>query len=81
MEKDFQTEVLTRLTKIETKLDDYKSVKDKSDEAYTLSKDNQKRLDKLEDNNKWAFRTSVGAIITSLIGIVFGFIKLGIGGM
>lgn len=29
-DKNFEIEVLSRLTKIETKLDDYKSVKDKT---------------------------------------------------
>ena len=80
MEKDFETEVLTRLTKIETKLDDYKSVKSKSDEAFIISKDNQKRLDKIEDNNKWLFRTSIAAIITSAIGILVIIFKNGAGG-
>lgn len=79
MDKDFETEVLTRLTKIETKLDDYKSVKDESHEAYTLSRDNQKRLDKIEDNNKWLFRTTIGAVIISLVGIVIALAKTGAG--
>ena len=77
MENDgkFEIEVLTRLTKIETMLQDFKKVEDKSAEAYNLSKDNQKRLDKIEDNNKWLFRTTVGAIIVGLIGIILNFIK------
>ncbi len=79
MEKTFETEVLTRLTKIETKLDDYKSVKDKSDVAYDLSTHNKERIDKLEDNNKWAFRTSIGAIITSVIGIIVLLVENGMG--
>lgn len=79
MEKNFEIEVLTRLTTIETKLDDYNSVKSKTEDAYNLSVENVKRLDKIEDNNKWLFRTSVGAIITSAIAIVFNLIKMGAG--
>ena len=62
-EKKFEIEVLTRLTKIETMLEDFKGVESKSTEAYNLSLKNKERLDKIEDNNKWLFRTTVGAFI------------------
>ena len=74
-EKKFEIEVLTRLTKIETLLQDFKGVEEKSMEAYNLSKDNKERLDKIEDNNKWLFRTTVGAVITGLIAIAISFFK------
>ena len=84
--KKYEIEVLTRLTKIETILESLrktqessqqtlKEVEEKSSEAYTLSKDNEKRLDKIEDNNKWLFRTTVGAVITGLIAIGLNFFK------
>lgn len=74
-DKKFEIEVLTRLTKIETMLQDFKGVENKSMEAYNLSLNNKQRLDKIEDNNKWLFRTTVGAVITGLIAIVLSFIK------
>ena len=74
-EKKFEIEVLTRLTKIETMLEDFKGVESKSTEAYNLSLKNKERLDKIEDNNKWLFRTTVGAIITGLIAIILSFLK------
>ena len=74
-DKKFEIEVLTRLTKIETMLQDFKGVENKSIEAYNLSINNSKRLDKIEDNNKWLFRTAVGAVITGLIAIILSFIK------
>lgn len=74
-DKGFELEVLQRLTKIETMLEDFKGVETKSIEAYNLSMSNKQRLDKIEDNNKWLFRTSVGAIITGLIGIILSLIK------
>ena len=74
-EKKFEIEVLTRLTKIETLLQDFKGVEEKSMEAYNLSKDNKERLDKIEDNNKWLFRTTIGAVVTGLIAIAISFIK------
>jgi len=79
MEKSFETEVLTRLAVIEAKIDDYKTVKQKTDEANDLAHNNEKRIDKIEDNNRWLFRTSVGAIITSGISLIYLVIKLGIG--
>ena len=74
-EKKFEIEVLTRLTKIETLLEDFKGVELKCNEAYMLSRDNKKRLDKIEDNSKWLFRTTIGAVLTGLIAIVLNFIK------
>ena len=71
----FELEVLQRLTKIETMLEGFKVVESKSSEAYNLSMNNKQRLDKIEDNNKWLFRTSIGAVITGLIGIILSFIK------
>ena len=68
--RKFEIEVLTRLTKIETLLEDFKGVETKANEAYTLSIENKNKIEELKDNNKWIFRTSVGAIITTLIGLI-----------
>lgn len=74
-EKKFEIEVLTRLTKIETLLRNFEGVEKKTEEAYNLATNNKKRLDNIEDNNKWLFRTAVGAVITGLIAIALTFIK------
>lgn len=79
MEQNFETEVLTRLTKIETKLDDYKSVKDKSDTAYTIATENQKEIEEINERIKWITRTVVAAVITGVIGIGIALLKSGIG--
>lgn len=71
MEKDFEREVLERLTKIETKLDDYNNIRDKTEEAYSLSKENEKDINDINDKIKWLSRTIAGAIITGIIGIIF----------
>ena len=73
--KKFEIEVLTRLTKIETMLEDFKGIEIKTNEAHTLAQSNKKRLDAIEDNNKWLFRTSIGAVIAGLIGIALNFIR------
>lgn len=74
-EEKFKMDVLTKLTRIETILEDFRGVETKATEAYNLSQNNKLRLDKIEDNNKWLFRTAVGAVITGLIAIVLTFIK------
>lgn len=50
MEKEFEREVLDRLIKIETKLDeqDYKGLKKQSEDADNRSINNEKRISSLE---------------------------------
>lgn len=79
MESGFQREVLERLTKIETKLDDYKEIKEKNEIAYTKSMNNEKDIIDIQDKLKWISRAIVGAVIVAIIGIVFSFLKIGIG--
>ena len=76
---DFKIEVLTQLAVINAKLDGYNELKKQADEADNRSRQNAKEIEGIKDNNKWAFRTSVGAIITSVVGIVFLFIRTGMG--
>lgn len=71
----FEREVLDRLIKIETKLDDYANIREKTEEAYTLSKENEKDIADINDKIKWLSRTIAGAIIAGIIGIIFTFIK------
>lgn len=79
MEKTFETEVLTRLAVIESKLDGYQNIKEKAEIAYTTATQNKEEIKEMQDNNKWLFRTAVGACITSVISIIVMFIKIGIG--
>ena len=76
MEKSFEREVLDRLTKIETKLDDYNMIKNKTDDAYNLSKTNSKQIEELQEKIKWLSRTIIGAFITGIIGLLFAFIQI-----
>lgn len=75
MDNEKYESIITKLTRIETMLEDFNDIKEKTTEAYTLSKSNEKRLDKIEDGNKWLFRTTIGAVLTGLIAIVLNFIK------
>ena len=79
MDKNFETQVLTRLAVIESKLDDYKTIRDKTEEAYNTSQDNKQDIAEINEKLKWLSRTIVGAIISGIIGIIFILIKMGIG--
>lgn len=75
---DFKIEVLTQLAVINSKLDGYNKIQETVVQVDNRSKQNGIDIKEMKDNNKWAFRTSIGAIITSLIGILVIFIKNGL---
>lgn len=83
MERDFETKVLNNLEElkirvavIESKInDDLQRTKDKADEAYTISQQNEKDLKELKSKYTWLSRTVGAAIITALIGLIFSYIK------
>lgn len=79
MDKNFETQVLTRLAVIESKLDDYKSVREKTEESYNISQENKQDIAEINEKIKWITRTIAGAIITGTIGIIFILIQIGIG--
>ena len=62
-DKNFETEVLTRLTRIETKLDDYDSTKTKAEEKSTTAIKNVTKKD--EKYNYWAADYVFGKVIVS----------------
>ena len=74
--KKFEIEVLTRLTKIETMLVDFKGIEEKASEAFTLSLSNKEKIEKLQDSNKWLARTTVGAVIGLVIKLIWDLIKI-----
>ena len=75
MEKNFETEVLTRLAVIESKLDNYKELKTVAYSADTRSKQNEADIQEMKENNKWLKRTIIGEVI----GLAFLAIALFIG--
>ena len=76
MEKSFEAEVITRLTKIETKLDDYKQVREDSSKALQLSEANQCDINEIKDNSKWLWRTLFVSILGIVTSIILMFIKI-----
>lgn len=73
--KEFETEVLERLAIIETKIDDYKNIREKTDKAYNMSQKNEEDIKDIVDNSRWLKRTIIGCFITSSISMFFLFIK------
>lgn len=76
---DFKIEVLTQLAVINSKLDGYNKTQEIAVQAENRSKQNEEDIKDMKESNKWAFRTSIGAIIVSGIGIVFSLITKAIG--
>ena len=84
--ESFEVQVMERLTRIEEKLDGYGEFKkrfyDAEKELAILKDDVKDKLNsikKLESRNQWLARTVVAAVITSLVGVIFCFVKLGMG--
>ena len=73
MEKDFEREVIERLTKLETLItqQDYAKIKEDVDLVNAKSKNNEQRLDKLEDSLKWVVRLVLGALILGILAFVY----------
>lgn len=84
--ESFEMQVMERLTRIEEKLDGYSDFKKRfydAEKELAIAKDdiqeNKDRINQLESRNQWLARTVVAAIITSLVGVIFCFVKLGMG--
>lgn len=79
MEQPFETEVLSRLAVIESKLDGYKDMKKVVYEADTRSKQNKADIQEMQEENKWLRHAIIGegiGLIFMIIGII---IKIGMG--
>lgn len=82
--QDIQTEVLQRITRVETvvdgmdnKIDRAINALEKAVEAHESAKSAHKRIDKIEDNQKWIWRTLGGAVLLAIAGfIISGGLKL-----
>lgn len=70
-DKDRIQEILERLVRIETKMDNYNEFKNKTDEAYNMSSQNTKDIIDIKTNLKKLFWTGAGLAIA----IISFFIK------
>ena len=69
----FEREVLERLTAIETKLDlqDYKGIQEKVESSLNKAKNNEERISKLEDSQRWLVRLVLGVVITAIVAFFY----------
>lgn len=67
----FQREVLDRLIVLETliKEQDWKGIKKTSDDAFNMSKENDKRITKIENNQRWLTYLIIGAVVGGILKI------------
>ncbi|MFU1796958.1 hemolysin XhlA family protein [Paenibacillus azoreducens] len=74
---EVQAETLQRITRVETtvvnmneKLDRAIAANETAVEALSSAKSAHHRLDKIEDNQKWLWRTFAGAILVAIAGFI-----------
>lgn len=79
MEQPFETEVLSRLAVIESKLDGYKDMKKVVYEADTRSKQNKADIKEMQEENKWLRHAIIGEGIGLIFMIIGVIIKIGMG--
>lgn len=72
-----QTELLQRMTRVETKVDNMDekldraiSANETAVEALQSAKSAHHRLDKIEDNQKWLWRTFAGAFVLAIAAFI-----------
>jgi hypothetical protein len=73
-----EQEILERIVRIETKIDGYNNLREKLDCAYQMGISNKDNIGELKDNQKWLSRTVAGAVIVSVISILFALIQQGV---
>lgn len=80
-EPELLMEIRERLVRVETKIDNFNSLASKLEvlekcvtETESRSKSNSHRIDDIEENNKWLWRTIAGALIVAAIAafVTFG---------
>lgn len=82
MERDIQSEILERLVRLETKLDNYNGLREKIDSTSQkteiqeeIIKQMDNRIIKIEDTQKWLWRTIAGALIISFLATYIIWVK------
>lgn len=68
---DFEKEVISRLSKIETKIDGIKKIEENATQALYMSTTNEEKIKKLEADQNWTWRTIAGIIIAYVLNLIF----------
>ncbi|MFC4652627.1 hemolysin XhlA family protein [Lactococcus nasutitermitis] len=75
MEDKAWQEVLERLARIETKLDNYEALREKAEQAHLMALNNAETIREMKANNKWAWGYMIGLGAT-VIAYILTKIKL-----
>lgn len=75
--EDKLDDIKDRLIVIETKMEMINGVEKDATEALQSTKSAHKRLDKVESNNTWLWRTVIAALVVGAINILFNYAKNG----
>ena len=78
LEKDVWQEILERIVRIETKIDSYNNLREKLEQTFQMSSANKEDVAELKDNQKWLSRTVAGAVLVSVISMLFALIQKGL---
>ncbi|ASJ55543.1 hemolysin XhlA [Brevibacillus formosus] len=65
------SDIRERVVRVETKLDSMTGAKDTANEALQYGKSAHHRLDEVADNQRWLWRTVVGALILGAISLLW----------
>ncbi len=61
------SDIRERVVRLETKIDSMTDVRETALEALQLARSSHKRIDEIADNQRWLWRTLVGAILAAAI--------------
>lgn len=76
MENKEYVEIITRLTKIETKIDEYSRVRDRAEEANNRSIQNAKDIQEIKESNMWISRLVVSETLGLIVAILVAILKV-----
>jgi hypothetical protein len=63
-------EIRDKVIRIETKIEDYSSMRDKLDETYGVAYGNKEDIDEMKDSQRWLWRTVSGGFIASIVAFI-----------
>lgn len=72
---DFEKDVISRLSKIETKIDGIKKIEETAIDALHKASINEKDICEIKDTQKWAWRTIAGIILAYIINIILAIVN------
>ncbi|EGO2507163.1 hemolysin XhlA family protein [Enterococcus faecalis] len=77
MKDELIQDVVERLVRIETKLDNYEvlrekteDAKEKADYAFSIAKNNEEDIKEIKENQKWSWRTIAGIGVSVAVYLI-----------